>query len=201
MEAVRTKGWTAIFPLALLALTAAVSAPAAQAEIPSVDAYGGEALVLGRPHHGGGTGGGNGGEAAGRSTPGAAHGGATGASATGGGSGKGIGGAGNGTTGGTSNGTTGHGGAATATGPSRVGGSNGSGSSATSGKKTGAGGSGASPGRTGGAPTSVVDPYPNGSAGKTANALGGGEIALILLGLTAIAAIGWTLHGARQGAH
>jgi hypothetical protein len=42
--------------LATCALAVLLVAPAARAEVPSVDAYGGEALVLGTPHHhGGGT--------------------------------------------------------------------------------------------------------------------------------------------------
>jgi hypothetical protein len=209
---------TAILAAALIALPVALCAPAAQAETPSLDAYGGEALVLGRPHrHRPGTGSASAGKAgakspsAGTSGPGArGHGSGAGKGAVGA---AGIGGGRSGTPGGSSGGGT-AGAGASRTGLRPAAGAPGS-SAAGSGGAGGGGNSGSGASQAdgnlapsarslpaGSSATALVDPYPTstGRAG-TGSALGGGEIVLILLGLAGIAAIGWTLRRARQGAH
>jgi hypothetical protein len=166
--------------LATFALAVCLLAPTAQAEVPSVDAYGGEALVLGTPHHrgAGGTtqrsGGGSGSQ--GSSETGASSGNGHSPGSSGGGGSSSTGSGGSGSTGG---------GASTHTGG---GGANNNGTQPSNGSGSGSGGS--SKGGSGNA-TPVS---------STASAFSGGDILLILLGLLCIAGVGVVLRVARKPA-
>ena len=183
------------------ALTVSVAASAARAEIPSVDAYGGEALVLGRPHKASRAGSGAapttktgepattsssaGGETAGKEAESAVA--PTGGS--GGSSGSGA-----------------QGGLGQGAGGSRAGGGGHATGSPSSGAGTSAGAGGASraqstPGDGAQAAETAVNAYPTSSpSAGGAGALGTGALVLILVGLALIAGIGWSLRAGRHPA-
>lgn len=159
--------------LAALATAACSLAPAASAEVPSVDAYGGEALVLGSSHrhgHGGGSG------------TGAGRRGATGGS-TGQGSGSAT------SSSGSSSGSSSH---VSGSGGAQAGGRR----SATSGGATGqasAGGSEATTGSSGSRPASFAD-----HQAASSSAFGTTDILLLIAGVVCLAALALVLRTVRK---